>query len=121
MRAALAAVAVVALWGTAQAGGREPDWRAFADCAAAYRANARIADPERAASMTAEINEVADQYRREALKRHREPVRVERASPYVVAVVRVDNHIAARIPVFAGKSRAALERFIEACPQVDPG
>ena len=44
MRAAvLMALAALAAGGPAAA--RAPDWRVYADCAAAYLANARIADP----------------------------------------------------------------------------
>jgi hypothetical protein len=116
MKVALAIVAAVALCGAAQAGARKPDWRAFADCAAAYQANARIADPDRPASMTAQISEVADDYLAAAAKRRRQQLK----GTAEAARQAVEAYAAERSAAFAAQPRKQAERFIEACPQVDP-
>lgn len=92
-----------------------PDWRALADCAAAYSANAKIADPDRAPSMKASISELADDYAAAAVQRRRRQDRV--SEPVAAGAVR--ERMATREAAFAAQPRADVERFIDACPQPD--
>lgn len=105
----LVAALVLILATPALAAPKAAKWQAFADCAAAYRANAAIKDPERAASMTAMISETADDYRKAAVKAHR-----GRDAQRAVA-----ERIALKTATFAQQSRAEVERFIDACPQTE--
>lgn len=81
-------------------------WKPFAACAAAYRVNAELADPGRAASMTAMISEVADDYLKAAKTRHANATEVE-------------AFVAERAAAFRARSREQVEKFIEACPQTE--
>lgn len=91
-----------------------PRWQALADCAAAYQANARIADPDRPAAMTAQISDVADDYAKAAAAARR------RAIPSSSTAAR--RAVAARAGKAATRDaalpREAVEKLIEACPQV---
>lgn len=92
-----------------------PRWATLSDCAAAYQANARIADPDRPASMTAQISDVADDYAKAAVAARR------RAIPSSAAAAR--RAVAARMAKTAARDsalpRAAVEKIIDACPQVE--
>jgi hypothetical protein len=90
-------------------------WQAFADCAAAYQANARIVDPSRPASMTAMISDTAKDYEAAALDRYRQYSKI----PADAAVKAVRDYIAKRTQGFGRQPRAAVEKFIDACPQTD--
>ncbi len=106
------ALAVVAALAWPQAGvtaAKEPAWTVYADCAAAYQANARIADPDRPASMTAQVSDVANDYAAAARARYR-PAKAARA--------RVQTRIERQTRLLAGQPREAVEHIIDACPQV---
>src|SRR5207342_3477402 len=107
MRAAIpVALAVLAASGPAA---RAPDWRVYADCAAAYLANARIADPTRPASMTAQVSDVAEDYAKAARERYHRQREVSRKA----AARQADAEIEARAGAFAGKPREVVERTID--------
>ena len=93
----------------------KPGWKAFADCAAAYRANSRIADPGRTATMTADISEQADDYGAAAVKRHRGG----KQGPDRQGAVAVADYLRKQTVIMSGKRRADIERIIDACPQID--
>jgi hypothetical protein len=86
-----------------------PGWRVYADCAAAYLANARIADPDRPAAMTAQVSDVAKDYEAAARARYGR-------GKGAAATVRA--RIARQARAFAARPREANERAIDACPQV---
>jgi hypothetical protein len=79
-------------------------WKAYAACAAAYQVNAALADPGRAASMTAMVSEVADEYLTAAKARHADAHEVE-------------AYAGERAASFRRQPRERVEAFIEACPQ----
>jgi hypothetical protein len=85
-------------------------WMVLADCAAAYRANAKIVDPERAASMTAQISETGDDYAKAALKAYPAAGKAKAA---------VEARVSRRMAAFARQPRTDVERFIDACPQLE--
>jgi hypothetical protein len=89
-----------------------PDWTLYADCAGAYLANARLADPDRPAAMTAQISDVAKDYVAAALTRYR--ARHAAAGARRAVQARVD----AKAAGFAAQPRDVVERVIDACPQV---
>ena len=105
MKAILLLAASLAAGGAAAA----PRWTVLADCAAAYRANARLADPDRPAAMTAQISEVAEDYAAAARKAHAG----KDAKRDVAARIEAQAHRDAALP------REAVERIIDACPQVE--
>jgi hypothetical protein len=109
------AAAALAVLFIAAAAPPKPGWRAFADCAAAYGANAGMGDPDRSPSMTAQISEVAGDYRKAAAARLRQTQKVSAAT----AERRVGARIGERSAVFAAQPRAAVEKVIEACPQTE--
>lgn len=115
MRIVPALLTLGALAACASSHGSEAHWGAFADCAAAYRVNAAIADPTRAASMTAMVSETADDYERAARARYVEANRTtaDQAQRDVAA------RVAAKMRAFTGKPREEVEKFIDACPQPD--
>jgi hypothetical protein len=90
-------------------------WTALADCAAAYQANARLADPHRPASMTAQIADVASDYAKAAAHAYRQ--QAGRTAPHATHVV--DARIATKASSFGGRPREEVERFIDACPQIE--
>jgi hypothetical protein len=47
-------------WLGSAAAAKAPGWSVYADCAAAYLANARVADPDRPAAMIAQVSDVAN-------------------------------------------------------------
>jgi len=92
-----------------------PAWSAYADCAAAYQVNATLADPGRSASMTAQVSDVAQDYSAAAAKQ-----RQGRSGGSLAAARRiVKARVAARSKALATLPREAVERIIDACPQVD--
>ncbi|MGZ6016936.1 MAG: hypothetical protein ACXWKM_14450 [Phenylobacterium sp.] len=109
--AALVTLAVLAAGGPAAA--RAPDWRVYADCAAAYLANARIADPGRPAAMTSQVSDVADDYAKAARERYHRQREVSRKA----AARQVGARIEAEARRLAGQPRETVEKLIDACPQ----
>jgi hypothetical protein len=91
--------------GTAKAAG----WTIYADCAAAYLANARVADPDRSAAMIAQVSDVAKDYETAARARYR---------PAKGASAAVRARIERQAQLFSGRPREAVEQVIDACPQV---
>lgn len=115
MRGQLIALALTSVPAAGLAAPRPPAWRALADCAAAYAANADIADPQRAASMRASISDVGDDYAAAAVRRLRRDSKVAETK----AAQTVRERVSTRKAAFAGQPRPDIERFIEACPQPD--
>ena len=111
MRAALL-LSALALGGCASL--REPSWKVYADCSAAYEANARLADPGRTADMRASIGDVAIDYQVAAVPLYRHQV----GGDAEYAVNGTVAYIKSRTPAFAAKSRKDLDSYIEHCPQV---
>jgi hypothetical protein len=113
LKAAISGVIIVAsslAWpGADPAAAAPPGWRVYADCAAAYLANARIADPDRPAAMTAQISDVAKDYEAAARARYRPATGAGRA---------VRTRIERQARAFYGQPREAVEKIIDACPQV---
>lgn len=103
---------------SAFAGGPPPKWRALADCAAAYRANSRIPDPNRAGSMAAMISDQADDYQKAAQKAYgHDPAAAKQGGSY--AKTFVSTYVERRSAAFSKRPRADIEHFIDACPQPD--
>ncbi len=96
------------------AGDHQPGWEPLADCAAAYRANSQIPDPNRAPSMKASVADEADEYAAAAVRRLRQQTKVSEGK----AGRSVHAYVAKRVPEFARQPRSDVEHFIEACPQV---
>ncbi|HEX3366676.1 hypothetical protein [Phenylobacterium sp.] len=114
LKVAAVAVAIAAIAGPPQALARPaPGWTVYADCAAAYLANARLADPDRPALMTAQVSDVADDYAAAAAK-----LRVRRGGSAAASRRAVEARIAQKTRLFAGQSREAVEHIIDACPQL---
>jgi len=108
-------IAILALLATPAVATAAPaDWKALADCAAAYRANAGIKDPSRAPSMREQISDEADSYLKAALS----PYRAATKEPEVKARGALKAYVARRTPDFARQKRDAIDHFIDACPQV---
>ena len=95
--------------GPAAAAAWAQGWTVSADCAAAHQANARVAVPDRPAAMIAQISDVAKDSEAAARAQYR-PARHARAA--------VGARIERQTKVFAGQPREAVERVIDACPQV---
>lgn len=106
-------IAVIAFAASGPAAARAPDWRVYADCAAAYLANARLADPGRPAAMTAQVSDVAEDYAKAARERYHRQREVSRKA----AARQTDAQIEARARAMAKRPREAVERIIDACPQ----
>ncbi len=97
----------------AEAGAKPVGWIAYADCAAAYRANARLTDPERPASMTSQIFDVASDYAGAALE-----ARTKMGAAKSQARRMVEARISRQTLLLGHKSRQAVEHIIDACPQL---
>src|SRR4051812_36127675 len=96
------ALAAALVWpGLASGAGKGPAWTVYADCAAAYQANARVADPDRPAAMIDQVSDVAKDYEAAAKARYR-PARRARAA--------VRDRIQRLEKVFAAQPREAVER-----------
>jgi hypothetical protein len=98
--------------------GANGDWQAFADCAAAYRANikSRESDPSRSPAMRNMIQEQADDYLRAAVHVY---MQREHGSEEA-ATQAVDARIAAGVDRFVAMDKAGeLDGFLEKCPQPD--
>jgi len=90
-------------------------WTVYADCAAAYQVNARLADPDRPAAMTQQISEVAGDYAAAARTRYAHGARAAKAAVAKAVAARIERE-AARL---SGQPREGVERIIDACPQLD--
>lgn len=91
------------------------DWQKFSACAAAYRANAKVKDPGRAADMAQSMAGVADDYEAAANRSYRH----ERGGGVSGARQAVRELVSAHIRSFSRKPREEVEAFIEACPQIE--
>jgi hypothetical protein len=89
-------------------------WTTLADCAGAYVANSRIADPNRLAAMTGQMNETAQDYANAASRAYR--LRVASSAHRADAVV--GRRIEATAKRLSKRSRETAEKLIDACPQV---
>ena len=102
--------------GSAGGAAKPVGWAKFADCAALYRVNARLGLADRPAQMTAQMSEVGNDYAKAAVARY---VQQRKTSP-VAAQHAVDARIKAGLERLAGHPpRAAVEKQIDKCPQVD--
>jgi hypothetical protein len=112
MRAVI--LATLACWAISDpARAASPGWRVYADCAAAYLANARIVDPGRPAAMTAQVSDVADDYAKAARARYRRQAAGSASAASRAVATWVDR----RASDFARQPREAVERVIDSCPQ----
>jgi hypothetical protein len=94
------------------------DWQAFADCAAAYRANVknRESDPSRTPEMRSMIEEQADEYNRAALRAYVQARHANEEAASEAVKARIDGSIDRFVAMDkAGK----LDRFLDECPQLD--
>ena len=113
MKRLLPLVAVALLPGCASTSSAQPTWQGYMDCAAAYRANAQIADPNRPATMVRDMAEVGDNYAKAAMSAY---IR-ETGAAADAAQAMVEGEVAKRTVTFATRPRAQIEHFIEGCPQ----
>ena len=88
------------------AGGPAPKWQVFADCAAAYQVNAAVKDPSRSATMSGDMAQTGADYLKAAVQRRKDQAAVK-------------ARIKAQAPRFTAMSREKLDKFIDACPQVE--
>jgi hypothetical protein len=88
------------------AGNTAPKWQAFADCAAAYQVNAAVKDPSRSATMSGDMAQTGADYLKAAVQRSKDQTAVK-------------ARIKAQTPRFTAMSREKLDKFIDACPQVE--
>ena len=110
-------LACLAAWAAGPASGQERPhgWAVYADCAAAYRANAALPDPDRPAAMAAQISDVAMDYAKAAAERWRIQTGGSAKAARQAVALRVER----QAKVFAARPREAVERLIDACPQLD--
>ena len=106
--------AATAAAGSSLAAAPGPAWKVYADCAAAYLANARLADPDRPAAMTAQVSDVANDYSAAAVARRRAQLGGSKAAAGRAVAARV----AEKARAFAARPREAVEQVIDACPQI---
>jgi hypothetical protein len=92
-----------------------PRWTTLADCAAAYQINAQVPDPDRPATMTSQISEVAGDYAAAARKQHR----ATQGGTEAAARQAVQSRMETQGRLFGRQPRKAVERVIDACPQPD--
>ena len=119
-RAALSAAAATWLVAGAHTGcaADEVSWRAYADCAAAYRANwkDRLSDPTRTAEMRDSILAQSKDYETAAARRYRMQTGAESDK----AKAAVHDYVEANLPRFVSlDKRDALNSFLDKCPQAD--
>jgi len=108
--ATLAFAAALALPVVGQSAPKPPRWQVLADCAAAYQANARVADPDRPAAMIAQVSDVARDYIAAAEQAYRPRGPAARQA--------IAARVAARTTAYSARPREAVEAVIDACPQV---
>ena len=106
-------IGLVVLAASGPAAAKAPDWRIYADCSAAYSVNADIKDPDRTPSMTTQVTELSNEYADAALMRYRQQ---GQAAPRA-AIAAVRARVRSRTRHYAGQTRGAVERVIDACPQ----
>jgi hypothetical protein len=92
-----------------------PTWTVYADCAGAYVANARVADPDRPATMVGQMSDVAEDYAKFARARYRS----QRKASAEAASRAVAARIEATAASLSAQPRNAAEKVIDACPQTD--
>jgi hypothetical protein len=113
MRRSLALLALAALPGCSTTGSPQPAWQGYIDCAAAYRANSQIADPNRPPTMVRDMADVAADYAKAAEAAYARQSNVSADAAHNV----VETQVADRTATFASRPRAQIEHFIEGCPQ----
>ena len=91
----------------------QPGWQVLADCAAGYRADARIKAPDRTATMSATISDRSADYVLAASDRYRRQAKVSEHQ----AEAYVQSYVDRKSVDFDRISRAALDRFVGACPK----
>jgi hypothetical protein len=111
----LVAVGLLAAAPGLGAAAANPAWTAYADCAGAYVANARVADPDRPATMTGQMSDVAQDYAKAARARYRH----ERKAGASAAQSAVSARIESTARRLSAQPREAAEKLIDACPQPD--
>jgi hypothetical protein len=114
LRAALL-IGLAGLAANGPAAAKTPDWRVYADCSAAYLTNARVTDPDRPPSMTTQVTELSNDYADASRGRYRQQAR---ATPRA-ALVAVRARVQSQARRYAGQPREAVERVIDACPQLN--
>ena len=111
---ALAIVGLGLLLAGHAAAAPQPSWRTLADCAGAYEANARVADPDRPVAMVGQMRDVAEDYARAARAAFQQRGGAGAAAARRAVKAQADA-TAARL---AKAPRDAAEKLIDACPQV---
>jgi hypothetical protein len=91
----------------------QPAWTVFADCAGAYVANARVADPDRPATMVGQMSDVAEDYAKAARARYRQALKAGDATARKAVAARIE----ATATRLSAQPREAAEKVIDACPQ----
>lgn len=117
-RAVLSATAAIWLVAGADAvcAADEVSWRAYADCAAAYRANwkDRLSDPTRTAEMRDSILAQSEDYETAAARLYRMQTGVDSGK----AKAAVHDYVEVNLPRFVSlDKRDALNSFLDKCPQ----
>jgi hypothetical protein len=110
------ALALIGLCGLGRAA--DVSWRAYADCAAGYRANwqDRLADPHRTPQMRDMIRQQADDYQTAAVRHYREQTGAD--EPHAQEAVRM--YVEANTDRFiALDKRDELNPLLDKCPQPD--
>jgi hypothetical protein len=94
------------------------DWRAYADCAAGYRANwqDRLTDPSRPPSMRDMIRGQADDYQAAAVRYYRQETGAEEQPAQEAVAAYVDQNLARFVAL---DKKAELNDFLDRCPQPD--
>ena len=93
---------------------QKEEWQGVAECAAAYRANALIADPSRAPSMRAMITDQASDYEKAAT----EKFAAEKKTTPDAARKSIAAYIDKLVRRFEQQPRSVIEKFIDGCPQI---
>jgi hypothetical protein len=106
-------VAIPLLSGCASTSSAQPAWQGYIDCAAAYRANSQITDPNRPATMVRDMADVAADYAKAAEAAYARETSVSADAAHNV----VEVQVADRTATFASRTRPQIEHFIEGCPQ----
>jgi hypothetical protein len=113
MKLLLPLLALAALPGCATPSSAQASWQGYIDCAAAYRANSQIADPNRPATMVRDMAEIGDDYAKAAMSAY---IRKTGAAADAAQTM-VQAEVVKRTATFASRPRAQIEHFIEGCPQ----
>jgi hypothetical protein len=95
-----------------------PRWQVFASCAAAYLANwqNRLADPTRASSMSAMIQDESEHYKHSAIGYYEKDQKASEDEANRI----VDVHVKYNVERFIAMDKAGtLEGYIDRCPQIE--